>query len=318
MAALTPAIFLMGPTASGKTALAMQLADRLPVEIISVDSALVYRDMNIGTAKPDQETLARYPHHLVDIRDPDQPYSAADFRADVLPLITDIQSRNRIPLLVGGTMLYFRALREGLAELPAADPEIRARIAGFAQAEGWPAVHARLQAVDPASAQRIHPNDPQRLQRALEIFEVSGKTMTEWHQQQVVSQLPFDVVDIAVMPPDRTHLHALIAQRFKQMLTAGFVEEVQSLRQKYQLHPDLPSVKSVGYRQVWQFLENAVSYDEMVFQGIVATRQLAKRQYTWLRSWQNLHRLDSPDVAQTLKILQSNIILAKVLQAAGI
>jgi len=306
-----PAIFLMGPTASGKSDLAMKLSDHLLVELVSVDSALVYRDMNIGTAKPDAETLRQYPHHLIDIRNPDETYSAADFRRDMLSLMSEITARGNIPLLVGGTMLYFKVLIEGIASMPSADNAIRARIVQEAATGGWQKVHARLAEVDPESAARIHPNDPQRLQRALEIWELTGETMTELHKKQRGQvDLPYSVCQMAIVPPDRAVLHRIIATRFEQMLQDGFIEEVEHLRKKYDLKLTLPSIKSVGYRQVWQYLEGDVDRETMKDMAIIATRQLAKRQFTWLRGWKDLKEITSPDVKEALKILQAGSILS--------
>ncbi len=292
-ASFPPALFLMGPTASGKTDLAVALQERLSCEIISVDSALVFRGMDIGTAKPDADLLARAPHRLIDIRDPAETYSAAEFREDALREMHEITARGRIPLLVGGTMLYYKALRDGLADLPAADDSVRQCILEQAEQEGWVSVHARLQQVDPDSATRIHPTDPQRLQRALEVYLVSGRTMTELVARQQRSQLPFRVLNLAVAPTDRSILHERIAQRFHNMLDAGFIEEVERLYTRKDLHPGLPSIRCVGYRQAWSYLDGEISYDDMVYKGIVATRQLAKRQFTWLRSWESLHWFDS-------------------------
>ncbi|WP_415837498.1 tRNA (adenosine(37)-N6)-dimethylallyltransferase MiaA [Parendozoicomonas haliclonae] len=283
----------MGPTASGKTDLAVALHERLPCDIISVDSALVFKGMDIGTAKPDAELLARAPHRLIDIRDPAQAYSAAEFREDALKEMNEIVARGRIPLLVGGTMLYYKALRDGLADLPAADEAVRQEILNQAETEGWAVVHARLQDVDPASAARIHPTDPQRLQRALEIYLVSGRTMTELVAEQERSKLPFRVLNLAVAPQDRSVLHERIALRFQKMVEAGFIDEVKALYERGDLHPGLPSIRCVGYRQAWSYLDGELSHDEMIFKGIVATRQLAKRQFTWLRSWEELNWFDS-------------------------
>ena len=283
----------MGPTASGKTDLAVALHENLPCDLISVDSALVYKGMDIGTAKPDAETLARAPHRLIDIRDPAEPYSAAEFCEDALKEMEEITARGRVPLLVGGTMMYYKALRDGLAELPAADDSIRQQILTQADAEGWSAVHAQLAAVDPVSAARIHPTDPQRLQRALEVYLVSGKTMTQLREEQERKQLPFRVLNLAVAPVERSILHERIALRFKLMLENGFIEEVEELFARDDLHPGLPSIRSVGYRQAWSYLAGELTRDEMVDKGIIATRQLAKRQFTWLRSWGDLHWEDS-------------------------
>ncbi|NDL61444.1 tRNA (adenosine(37)-N6)-dimethylallyltransferase MiaA [Acerihabitans arboris] len=286
------ALFLMGPTASGKTALAMALCRQLPVEIISVDSALVYRGMDIGTAKPRPDELAQAPHRLIDINDPAQAYSAADFSRDALQAMSEITASGRMPLLVGGTMLYFKALLEGLSPLPPANPEIRERIAQEAGLKGWEAMHRRLQMIDPASATRIHPNDPQRLSRALEVFFVSGKTLTELTKISGEA-LPYRVHQFAIAPQSREGLHQRIEQRFHQMLAAGFEQEARALFLRGDLHKDLPSIRCVGYRQMWSYLSGEIDYDEMVFRGICATRQLAKRQMTWLRGWQSVHWLDS-------------------------
>jgi len=314
---LPPAIFLMGPTASGKTDLALQLADALPCEIISVDSALIYRGMDIGSAKPNAEILQKYPHHLIDILDPAQSYSAAQFRDDALQAMADITARGRIPLLVGGTMLYFKALTEGLAAMPSADPEVRARLEQQAASEGWAALHTELQRIDPVSAQRIHPNDPQRLLRALEVWHISGQTMTQLRAKQSLEKqqllasngahLPYNVATFAIAPQQRSVLHERIAQRFQQMLEQGFIAEVEALRQRGDLHVDLPSIRAVGYRQAWAYLDGEYAYDEMIERGIIATRQLAKRQFTWLRSWDDVEWLDSLScnkMSQVLKRLE--------------
>jgi tRNA dimethylallyltransferase len=276
----------MGPTASGKTDLAIQLCERLPCEIISVDSALIYRDMNIGTAKPTQEELTRAPHRLIDIKDAAETYSVAEFRRDALAAMADIVAAGKIPLLVGGTMLYFKALLEGLSAMPAADPEVRAVIERDAQQHGWPHVHQQLALVDPESAARIHPNHSQRIERALEVYRVSGITMTDYHNQQTSTDaFPYQLVQMAIAPLDRLVLHGRIEQRFRLMLEQGFLDEVQQLHRRGDLHLDLPSIRAVGYRQVWQYLEGELDYQEMIERGIIATRQLAKRQFTWLRQW---------------------------------
>ncbi|MDH5786064.1 MAG: tRNA (adenosine(37)-N6)-dimethylallyltransferase MiaA [Chromatiales bacterium] len=305
-ASLPPAIFLMGPTAAGKTDLAIALVEQLNCEIISVDSALIYRGMDIGTAKPDAEILARAPHRLIDILDPAESYSAARFREDALREMADITAAGRVPLLVGGTMLYYRALQQGLSQLPEADAGVRARIEADARELGWQALHERLARVDPQSAARIHPNDPQRLSRALEVYELSGQSLSEHWQGQERSCLPYRVTKLAVAPTDRTLLHQRIARRFELMLEQGFVEEVERLYRRGDLHPDLPSVRCVGYRQVWAYLAGEWNRQTMVERGIIATRQLAKRQYTWLRSETNLSWLDSLSeklVEKTLKLL---------------
>ena len=278
----------MGPTASGKTDLAVSLVERLPFEIISVDSALVYRGMDIGTAKPDADTLARAPHRLIDIIDPAEAYSASRFRIDALREMAEITAAGRIPLLVGGTMLYYRALEQGLSRLPEADAETRARIEAEAHEQGWKALHDRLAEVDPAAAERIHPNDPQRLSRALEVYELTGRPMSELWRENDQPALPYRLIKLAVAPTDRAELHERIARRFRLMLKQGLVEEVEALYHRGDLSPDLPSIRCVGYRQVWQYLDGELSYAEMSERGIVATRQLAKRQFTWLRSEQRL------------------------------
>ena len=289
---------LMGPTASGKTALAVDLVKRHPFQIISVDSAQVYKGMDIGTGKLDGEALKAAPHRLIDIRDP--AYSASDFRNDALQQIDEVLGQGDTPLLVGGTMLYFRVLRDGLADMPHADAAVREEIEQLAQREGWEKVHQDLEKVDPQSASRIHPNDPQRLQRALEVYLVSGKTMTELHSMQsddsMQNPLPFNLHYFAIQPEDRQQLHGRIEQRFKQMLEAGFVSEVETLYRRGDLSQLLPSIKSVGYRQVWRHLSGELGYDEMVEKGIIATRQLAKRQLTWLRSWDQLQSLSGSSV----------------------
>ncbi len=282
----------MGPTASGKTALAIRLRQTLPVELISVDSALVYKGMDIGTAKPDAHELSQAPHRLLDIIDPAQAYSVADFRRDALQAMAEIVAAGRIPLLVGGTMLYFKALLEGLSPLPSADPTIRAEIERQAAEQGWDALHRKLQDIDPVAAQRIHPNDPQRLSRALEVFFISGKTLTELTQTSGEA-LPYQVHQFAIAPASRELLHQRIEQRFHQMLASGFEAEVRALFARGDLHTDMPSVRCVGYRQMWSYLAGEISYDEMVYRGICATRQLAKRQMTWLRGWEGVHWLDS-------------------------
>ncbi|UTM57109.1 tRNA (adenosine(37)-N6)-dimethylallyltransferase MiaA [Photobacterium sp. CCB-ST2H9] len=303
---LPQAIFLMGPTASGKTDLAIRLRQQLPVELISVDSALIYRGMDIGTAKPDADELAQAPHRLLDIRDPSQSYSAADFREDALKEMADIVKAGRIPLLVGGTMLYYKALLEGLSPLPAADPAIRAEIEQQARERGWLSLHEELQRIDPVSATRIHPNDPQRLSRALEVFRISGKTLTELTQTQGET-LPYQVHQFAITPKDRAILHQRIEQRFDNMIKAGFEQEVRALYERGDLHPDLPSVRCVGYRQMWDYFDGNCTLDEAIYRGICATRQLAKRQITWLRSWKDLTWLDSSDVEKALQTVTNSV-----------
>ena len=294
------ALFLMGPTASGKTALAIELRQHLPVEIISVDSALIYKGMDIGTAKPDAAELALAPHRLIDILDPSVAYSAADFRRDALAAMHEITAQGKIPLLVGGTMMYFKALLEGLSPLPSADPEIRAQIETRAAQEGWQVLHDELSRIDPIAGTRIHPNDPQRLSRALEVYYISGKTMTEL-TETAGENLPFNAYQFAIAPADRKILHQRIEMRFQMMLKAGFEDEVRALYQRGDLHPDLPSIRCVGYRQMWSYLAGEISYDDMVYRGICATRQLAKRQMTWLRGWEGVQWLDSEQPEQSLK-----------------
>ena len=282
MTTLPQAILLMGPTASGKTAIAMALAQHFPVELISVDSAQVFRDMNIGTAKPDAATLREFPHHLIDLISPEEAYSAARFRHDALEAMADITARGKIPLLVGGTMLYFKALLEGLAELPKACPETRADIDAQANSLGWPAVHAELAMVDPVTAARLHPTDAQRVQRALEIYRLSGRPMSALLDEGQKQAPAYDYLSLGLLPSDRSVLHTRIAERFDAMLAAGLENEVSALRQNYQLTPDLPSMRCVGYRQVWEAQDGTSPRSEMRDRGIYATRQLAKRQITWI------------------------------------
>ncbi|WNZ78996.1 tRNA (adenosine(37)-N6)-dimethylallyltransferase MiaA [Pseudomonas sp. P105] len=323
MSQLPPAIFLMGPTAAGKTDLAIELTKVLPCELISVDSALVYRGMDIGTAKPSKELLADFPHRLIDILDPAEAYSAADFRRDALQAMAEITARGKIPLLVGGTMLYYKALVEGLADMPAADPNVRAQIEEEAARLGWQALHEQLAVIDPESAARIHPNDPQRLSRALEVYRVSGQSMTALRQRQSaqsteaaasgMQQLPYTVANLAIAPANRQVLHRRIEQRFTLMLEQGFIDEVVALRERSDLHAGLPSIRAVGYRQVWDYLDGKLTSAEMQERGIIATRQLAKRQFTWLRSWTDLHWLDSLDcdnLPRALKYLGTISILS--------
>ena len=279
-----PAILLMGPTASGKSALAMALAARVPVEIVSVDSAQVFRGMDIGTAKPGVQDRAAVPHHLIDILEPAQSYSAARFRADALRLMHEITARGRVPLLVGGTMLYFKALREGLSMLPQADYAVRAAIESEALERGWPALHADLARFDPRAAERIQPGDAQRIQRALEVFRLTARPMSELLGRNDAEPLPFRLVQLALAPSDRGALHRRIEARFESMLKKGLVEELRALRARCALGPGLPSMRCVGYRQAWQFLEQELTAAELRDQGIFATRQLAKRQLTWLRA----------------------------------
>lgn len=329
--ALPPAIFLMGPTASGKTDLAIALTKVLPCDIISVDSALIYRGMDIGSAKPDAATLAEAPHRLINIKDPDESYSVAEFYRDALAEMQEISARGRIPLLVGGTMMYFRVLRDGIAALPSANEAVRAEINKEAEIHGWAHLHAQLQTVDPVSAKRIKPSDTQRLQRALEVYRVSGKTLTEFWQAQekpspdsVVKKnrtgnddkadytncgggllpVPYRLVQFAIAPKERALLHERIAQRFRIMLAEGFVHEVETLYKAGKYSADLPSMRCVGYRQVWDYLDGKLDYEQMVERGIIATRQLAKRQLTWLRSWPDLRWLETGDVNNLDKLLK--------------
>ena len=307
-----PAVFLMGPTASGKTDLAVQLLDYGPFEIISVDSALIYKGMDIGTAKPDAQTLAQAPHRLISFLDPSESYSAGDFREDALREMADITAAGRIPLLVGGTMMYFKILKEGMADLPPADAAVRAEIEAIAAREGWPAVHRLLAEIDPDTASRLHPTDPQRIERALEVYRITGKPLSQLHREQNAAELPYRLCEMAICPADRRVLHDRIAQRFRQMLDQGFRAEVEALYARGDLHPELPAIRAVGYRQMWDCLDGKLSYDEMVERGIIATRQLAKRQITWLRGWQSLNWLETGDpktLEKSLKILTAHSIL---------
>ena len=295
-----PVVLLMGPTAAGKTEVAIGLQARLPLEIVSVDSVMVYRGMDIGSAKPDAATLARAPHRLIDIRDPAEAYSAAEFCADALREIETIHAAGRIPLLTGGTMLYYRALLYGLSDLPPADAGIRHRLEEEARELGWDALHRRLAGIDPAAAARIHPNDPQRIQRALEVHAITGQPLSRLQQRDGRPVLPFPLIKLAVAPSERRILHRRIEQRFRQMLEQGLIEEVESLRARGDLDPSLPSIRAVGYRQVWELLEGRMDYTETIEKGVAATRQLAKRQFTWLRSEADLRWFDSlkPDPGQ--------------------
>jgi len=303
---LPPALLLLGPTASGKTACALALARVLPVEIISVDSALVYRDMDIGTAKPSADELASCPHHLIDIVSPEEAYSAARFRADAIRLMAEITARGGIPLLAGGTMLYFKALRDGLSDLPGADPDLRRAIDDEAAARGWPALHAELARLDPDAAARLEPGDAQRIQRALEIVRLTGRPLADSYAKKEDDTLPCRLLPIAIAPSDRSALHDRIAARFDAMLHAGFVDEVRQLRRTYALTPEMPSMRCVGYRQAWEYLDGDIGYDELRFKGIAATRQLAKRQLTWQRqfreTWPDFIELDClrPDLADAV------------------
>ena len=304
---LPPAIFLMGPTASGKTGVAVALMAKLPVEIISVDSALVFKDMNIGTAKPDAATLAIAPHHLIDIIDPTSAYSAANFRSDALRLMADITARGKIPLLVGGTMLYFKALEAGLSGLPEANASVRAILDAEASQIGWPAMHNKLAVIDPVTAARLAPNDTQRIQRALEVYQITGETMSSLFTKQTSEALPYKLLKISLVPSDRKVLHERIALRFDQMLAAGFVDEVRALIAKYpSLTPESTAMRCVGYRQALEHLSGEYNVAELRDRGIFATRQLAKRQLTWLRSMKDIIELDCLE-ANLSELVFSNI-----------
>jgi tRNA dimethylallyltransferase len=294
----------MGPTASGKTELAVQLVQELPCDIISVDSALVYRGMDIGTAKPDAKTLSIAPHRLIDICDPSEVFSVSQFRDAALKEINEILSRGRIPLLVGGSMLYYRALEHGLSPLPSADPEIRTRLEAEAENLGWQVLHDRLAEIDPEAATRIHANDPQRIQRALEVFELTGEPMSIWFSRETDNDLPCRIVKVVIAPEDRAVLHQRIERRFHTMLDQGFVKEVEGFYQRGDLHTDLPSMRAVGYRQVWNYLDGMDDYATMVDKGIIATRQFAKRQFTWLRGEQELVRFEATDQEILPKVLK--------------
>ncbi|MFQ3276752.1 MAG: tRNA dimethylallyltransferase [Colwellia sp.] len=302
-----PVICLMGPTASGKTALAMALQEALPCDIVSVDSALIYRDMNIGTAKPTTTQLTQYPHRLIDLRDASESYSAADFCHDALAEIAEIRSNNRIPLLVGGTMMYFKSLIEGISPLPTANIDIRKNIESEALAQSWQSMHDKLAEIDSVSAERIHPNDPQRITRALEVYRLTGNTLTQLTQIKG-AKLTGTVLQLAIAPQERSTLHERIAQRYQQMIALGFEQEVIKLKSRDDLHQNLPAIRCVGYRQMWQYLDGKFDHDEMIFRGVCATRQLAKRQLTWLRNWPQLHWLttdDKTNLAQVLSLLDA-------------
>jgi len=301
-AKLPPVICLMGPTASGKTALAFELFDHLPCDIISVDSALVYRDMNIGTAKPTAAELEKYPHRLIDIRDASQSYSAADFCQDALQEISKIRAKGRIPLLVGGTMMYFKSLIEGISPLPEADSQVRQLIEQQAKEQGWQVLHQELSKIDPKAGKRIHQNDPQRITRALEVFRITGNTLSQLTEIKG-DRLAGDVLQFAIAPKERSVLHERIALRFEQMMSQNFEQEVTNLIAREDLHQDLPSIRCVGYRQMWQHLHGEYDREEMVFKGICATRQLAKRQLTWLRNWPDLQWLDMENENNLQQIL---------------
>ena len=302
------ALVITGPTASGKSQLALELARHLGAEIISADSAQVYRGMDIGSAKPDAAALSEVKHHLIDIRDPDDPYSAAEFRKDCIALVPRIQKEGKLAIISGGTMLYIKGLKEGLAELPGADPDIRAEISRQAEEHGWEQVHKELARVDLESSQRIKATDPQRLQRAIEVFRLTGVPLSTLHRQSVEA-CPFPLLEMAIIPDDRLALHQAIEFRFMEMLKAGFISEVEMLRGKAGIHALLPSIKAVGYRQIWSFLEGEIDEQTMIKSALAATRQLAKRQHTWLRSWKNLNLLAKPNTQQALKIVINSTIL---------
>ncbi len=290
-----PVVFIMGPTASGKTALAMSLYQTGHFEIISVDSAMIYTQMDIGSAKPTSAELIRAPHHLIDFLDPAKAYSASQFSSDAKRLINAIHAKQKIPLLVGGTMLYFKALQQGLADLPAACPKIREQLNAELKCDGIARLHEQLQQVDPIIAERLHTSDTQRILRALEVFRISAKPLSQWHEEQQLDKLPNPLFSVALAPKERAVLHQRIALRFDMMMKNGFLDEVKKLHQRKDLNLDCPSMKSVGYRQIWQFLEGELSLDEAIERAIIATRQLAKRQYTWLRSWPDVQWYDPLD-----------------------
>ncbi|WP_010383976.1 tRNA (adenosine(37)-N6)-dimethylallyltransferase MiaA [Pseudoalteromonas rubra] len=294
----------MGPTAAGKTALAIELCQQLNSEIISVDSALVYKGMDIGTAKPDAAEQAMAPHHLIDMLDPAESYSVADFRRDAIACIDRLHQQGKVPVLVGGTMMYFKGLIEGLSPLPEACPQVRATLEQEANVLGWPALHAQLTAIDPQAASKISENDSQRINRALEVYRLTGKTMTEL-QKAKQAPLPYQFHQFAIAPKDRKILHERIEKRFKIMLDQGFKNEVLALYQRDDLHPDLPSIRCVGYRQMWEHLAGECDYEEMLFKGIAATRQLAKRQLTWLRSWPDVTWLETDGQENLQRVLSS-------------
>ncbi|MBQ4837412.1 tRNA (adenosine(37)-N6)-dimethylallyltransferase MiaA [Pseudoalteromonas luteoviolacea] len=299
-----PVITLMGPTAAGKTALAIELCKHLDTEIISVDSALVYKGMDVGTAKPEPSELAQAPHHLIDLIDPKESYSVADFRRDAIALIDKLHAQGKIPVLVGGTMMYFKGLIDGLSPLPEASAQVRTELERDAAEQGWPALHAELAKIDPEAAEKISENDSQRINRALEVYRITGKPMSLL-QKQKQPELPYTFYQFAIAPSDRKVLHERIEKRFKIMLDQGFKNEVLTLYNRKDLHPDLPSIRCVGYRQMWEHLSGECDYDEMVFKGIAATRQLAKRQLTWLRSWPNVTWLETGEQENLQRILSS-------------
>ena len=295
------ALLLLGPTASGKSALSLKLAEKYPVEIISIDSALVYRGMDIGSAKPTEEELRAAPHHLINIREINEPYSAVDFVTDCTLLVHEIRGRGRIPLIVGGTMLYAKALREGIDEMPTTSPEVRAGVSEEAEKLGWPAMHEILQACDPETAARLAPNDKQRIGRALEVYRMTGKPLSSFHRRE--ARPAFPMATVALVPEDRKRLHELIEKRFDAMLAAGFLDEVKGLMARPDFDPESPAMRAVGYRQAIEYLEGRRTYDEFRLAGIAATRQLAKRQLTWLRSMENVTRIDPFEPSSARKIL---------------
>jgi tRNA dimethylallyltransferase len=297
------AIFLMGPTASGKTDLAIELCEKLPCEIISVDSALIYKGMDIGTAKPTNEELVRAPHQLIDILDPAQSYSVAEFRKDALEAMQQVVARGNIPLLVGGTMMYYKALVDGLSPLPQSSASVRQQIEQQAKELGWEVLHEQLSKIDPESAKRIHPNDPQRLIRALEVYQLTNQTMTALMAVKS-SPIPYTIKQFSIAPQDRGVLHQRIAKRFDLMIEAGFEQEVEKLRARGDLHLDLPSIRCVGYRQMWEYLDGVTNFEQMRDKSVAATRQLAKRQLTWLRSWEDIYALDTFEQDNLSKIIE--------------
>lgn len=300
MAAQHEAVMILGPTASGKTALALEIARHFPVEIISIDSALVYRHMDIGTAKPTKEELASVPHHLIDIIEPTESYSAADFASDCVRLTQEIRARRRVPLIVGGTMLYAKAIREGLSPLPSTDPAVREKVGRMLAAEGLPALYERLKHIDPKTAERLAPADKQRITRAIEVFEMTGRAISSFTGQKGTPLL--DPITFALLPPDRAALHAKIALRFEQMINNGFLTEVKELMALPEMHPDLPSMRSVGYRQAWEYLAGRRTFEEFKEAAIAATRQLAKRQMTWMRSMQDTELLEPQSESAATKV----------------
>jgi tRNA dimethylallyltransferase len=301
---LPPAIFIIGPTASGKTGLAMKLMQYFPIELISVDSALIYKDMDIGTAKPTADELIKAPHRLINFLDPSQSYSAADFRKDALREMAEITAKGKIPVLVGGTMLYYRALENGLAVLPEADPAVRKKLTDEAEEKGWDFLHQRLVEVDPVAGKRIHPNDKQRIQRALEVYELTGRPLTKLQKEAQLDALPYRLMKIALIP-EREWIRDLAEKRFEIMMQQGFLDEVKALYARDDLHADLPSIRCVGYRQAWQYLEGKLDADEMKERAVIATRQLAKRQMTWMRSEPNITPYDAQNYQ--LDLIVNNI-----------